>query len=412
MKIAIGKVGKSIKFGPESLSTGKKSMTAGSIDARVIFELLIRFNPQHTFYIVGRSNYSRLKPEIRDKINVHNNVVDLWSGFNEWFDNQDDKDEMTESWRYMDHVIESGHTFDTGIFIAGGVLEYAVQGKTLKNGEPIKTLNAATKYAAPIHHFINITKLPYVMLVTDPRCYPKPTKDLMVPPRRILSQYDEVVDVEHRVTYEDDDMVIDKVKSVYSGIESLYVVEEQWNEKETSLEDFFGDPDPVPERDINMVLFLNEGNPSRYEDLKKYILNDIEDVNVYGVWNDKALQDPRIEQTAMAELTHLFPRIRYTFCIPIAPGWATGKFWEMTKYGIIPFMHPSYDEGKNIGFPEELRVKDSKDLLEKISMYNSDKLCYNNIHERLQNMVTPDHKSGKFINDMVMKNVMEIVNED
>ena len=36
MNIAIGKIGKSIKFGPEEKGTGKKAMTAGSIDARII----------------------------------------------------------------------------------------------------------------------------------------------------------------------------------------------------------------------------------------------------------------------------------------------------------------------------------------------------------------------------------------
>ena len=67
MKIAIGKIGKSIKFGPEEKGKGKKAMTAGSIDARIIFQTLIKFNPEHTFYLIGRSNYSRLKPEIRNE---------------------------------------------------------------------------------------------------------------------------------------------------------------------------------------------------------------------------------------------------------------------------------------------------------------------------------------------------------
>ena len=59
MRIAIGKIGKSIKFGPEEKGTGKKAMTAGSIDARIIFQTLIKFNPQDTFYLIGRSNFSR-----------------------------------------------------------------------------------------------------------------------------------------------------------------------------------------------------------------------------------------------------------------------------------------------------------------------------------------------------------------
>jgi len=405
MRIAIGKIGKSIKFGPEEKGTGKKAMTAGSIDARIIFQTLIKFNPQDTFYLIGRSNFSRLKPEVRKKVDPHGNVVDVWAKFKDWFDNQDDKDEVTESWRYMEHVIQTEEKFDIGIFIAGGVLEYAVQGKTLKDGKPIKTLMAAAKYAGPIHHFINETKIPYMVLSLDPRCYPKPAKDILIPPKRILQLINETVEVEHRVSYESNEMIIDKVPAVYSGIETLYVVED---EEPAVLDNFFDEPEY--ERDINMVLWLNEGKPSRYNDLKNFILDSVEDVQVYGVWNEKALKDPRIEQVAMSELSWQFPRTKYTFCIPIAPGWATGKFWEMIKHGIIPFMHPEYDEQKNIGFPEELRVKDSNDLLEKINLYNDDEVLYNRLHKQLKDMITPDKKSGKYMNDIIMKNAEEVLN--
>ena len=405
MNIAIGKIGKSIKFGPEEKGKGKKAMTAGSIDARIIFQTLIKFNPQHKFYLIGRSNFSRLKPEIRNKIDPHKNVIDVWAGFHDWFETQDDKDEVTESWRFMEHVIKTNDKFDIGLFIAGGVLDYAVQGKTLKEGKHIKTLMAAAKYAGPVHHFINETKLPYMVLSLDPRCYPKPTKDILIPPKRILQLKNETMEVEHRVSYETDEMVIDKVPAVYSGIETLYAVEE---DEPAGLDAFFDEPEQ--KRDINMVLWLNEGKPSRYNDLKNFILDSVDDVEVYGVWNEKALKDPRIQQVAMSELSWQFPRTKYTFCIPIAPGWATGKFWEMIKHGIIPFMHPEYDDQKNIGFPEELRVKDSNDLLEKINLYNSDEKLYNSLHKRLKDMITPEIKSGKYINDIIMKNVEEVIN--
>ena len=405
MNIAIGKIGKSIKFGPEEKGKGKKAMTAGSIDARIIFQTLIKFNPQHKFYLIGRSNFSRLKPEIRNKIDPHKNVIDVWAEFHHWFESQDDKDEVTESWRFMEHVIKTNDKFHIGLFIAGGVLDYAVQGKTLKEGKHIKTLMAAAKYAGPIHHFINETKISYMVLSLDPRCYPKPTKDILIPPKRILQLKNETMEVEHRVSYETDEMVIDKVPAVYSGIETLYAVEE---DEPAGLDAFFDEPEQ--KRDINMVLWLNEGKPSRYNDLKNFILDSVDDVEVYGVWNEKALKDPRIQQVAMSELSWQFPRTKYTFCIPIAPGWATGKFWEMIKHGIIPFMHPEYDDQKNIGFPEELRVKDSNDLLEKINLYNSDEKLYNSLHKRLKDMITPEIKSGKYINDIIMKNVEEVIN--
>lgn len=411
MKIAIGKIGKSIQFGPERNRTGKAAMTSGSIDARIVFEKLIEHNPQHEFYIVGRSNYYRLDDDVRDIINQHGNVHDMWDEFFEWRDRQEDLVEQEEGWRYVDYMLENKLDFDldVGLFFAGGMFEYNVQGKTLRDGKPIKALMAAAVYAAPVHHFINETKLPWIALVTDPRCFPTPTKDIFVPPVKVLGQFNETMEITHKTSYEGNEEVTDEVEAIYSGIESLYAIEEP-TYNESTLAAFFEEEEVEEERDINMILFLNEGTPSRYEDLKKYVLNDIEDVKVYGSWKEKILEDPRIEKVAMVTLSHLFPRIRYTFCIPIKTGWATGKFWDMINMGIVPFFHPDYDVQKNIGFPEELRVKDSKDLLEKISLYNNDEMEYNKIVGKLQAMITPDHRSGKFITDMIMKNIEEVVN--
>ena len=50
----------------------------------------------------------------------------------------------------------------------------------------------------------------------------------------------ETVEVEHRVSYESNDMIIDKVPAVYSGIETLYVVEE---EEPAGLDAFFDEPE-------------------------------------------------------------------------------------------------------------------------------------------------------------------------
>ena len=55
-------------------------------------------------------------------------------------------------------------------------------------------------------------------------------------------------------------------------------------------------------------------------------------------------------------------------------------------------------------------MKDSNDLLEKINLYNSDEMLYNRLHKQLKDMITPDKKSGKYINDIIMKNAEEVLN--
>lgn len=416
MKIAIGKIGKSIQFGPTVQKKGIKAMTAGSIDARIVFEKLIEYNPQHTFYIVGRSNWQRLSDEIRDSINKHGNVIDLWDDWKEWRNENRDRieDPKEMDWRYIDEHALKKHdpsTFDVGLFFAGGIFTYAVQGRSLRQGKRAKTLAAGSTYSGPLHHFINETKLPWVALVTDPRCFGGNMGDLMHPPTRIVSQYIEDMPLTHKLTYEEDDTVKEAIRTEYIGLESLYTIDLPTYTND--LGDFFDEKSkPEEPRDVNMVLFLNEGKPSRYNDLKHYVLDHIDDVKVYGAWSDKALKDPRIETVPMALLTHLFPRIKYTFCIPIKTGWCTGKFWDMINMGIIPFMHPEYDTQKLIGFPEELRVKDSEDFLNKITYYNENESEYQALLNRLKSMITPEHRSGKLITDNIMKIANEIAHED
>ena len=79
MNVAIGKIGKSILF-----DSTKWGAHGGDIDAPVYYENLFHNNPTYNFYIVGASDYCRLQPAHRARINKHGNVYDLMDGFSEW----------------------------------------------------------------------------------------------------------------------------------------------------------------------------------------------------------------------------------------------------------------------------------------------------------------------------------------
>lgn len=406
MKIALGKFGKSVVFG--DIHKLRKSMTSGAIDAPTIYRALIEHNPQHEFYLIGRSDFSRMPEDQKRELNKHKNVIDPWENFTEWRKTYTGP-EGEIGIRYLDlWRIEKNIELDAGIFLPGHMLPYGVQGKTISDkndGTLTKCLVASYTYAGPMYHYVNMTKLPYVMLVTDPRCYPGHNKDLFVVPKRVLSQYNEELEVTHRIKYDSVELVTEKVDAVYSGIETLYLMQEPEN---NNLNQFFDDTFSE-KRDIPMMLFLNEGNPSRYEDVMKYVLGENNQIKIYGKWNQKIYdRDSRFEDVPMVEKSHLFHRIKYTFCIPIKEGWCTGKFWDMNRMGIIPFVHPTYDAQRNIGFPEFLRIESAEDLQKKMDFLDNNEDEYNKLRNTLNSMITPDKKDGTYLSNTIMKHVEDI----
>ena len=56
--IAIARLGKAIRFRRKDIGT---YAATGAGEARTLFLTLAKLNPQNTYYIIGKSDYSRLK---------------------------------------------------------------------------------------------------------------------------------------------------------------------------------------------------------------------------------------------------------------------------------------------------------------------------------------------------------------
>lgn len=410
MKIGIGKIGKSVTFG--DVTRNKKAMTSGAVDAPTVFRVLIKKYPEHQFYMIGKSDYYRLSEEDRRDLNSNENFTDAWEGFSDWKKKYTGP-EGEEHIRYLDEWrTTSGVVLDVGIFFPGNMINIAVQGKSrTKIGTAMaKCLISASTYAGPLNHYLNESKLPYVFLLTDPRCYEKKINlDLMVPPKKILSQYDETIRVTHWTSYSDSTMVHEEIPAVYSGIESLYLIGHEEEPKKVGMSGFFEEEKTPEDRSSRLVLFLNEGNPSRYDEVAEYVLPIPGDVKVYGVWkHEKAAADPRFEEVPMSELSDQFSKIKYTFCVPIRKGWATGKFWDMIKIGIVPFVHPDYDSQRHIPMPEFLRVSSPEDFREKMRVLDSDSAMYDSLRRELSAMITPGRVSGSDIAETIMRAAEEV----
>jgi hypothetical protein len=176
-----------------------------------------------------------------------------------------------------------------------------------------------------------------------------------------------------------------------------------------NLDAFFNDDVEDITKTTKFMIVCNEGRPSRYPILKDYILDHIEDVQIYGKWDPRVIGDDSrfMGPKKFNELQSMLQHVKYTFCIPIKRGWATAKFWEMLNYDIIPFVHPSYDSQGNIGFPDILRVKNSKDLFDKINHLENDSGAYVSLLSDLKKLIRPEYYSGDYLNNLIMNSFKE-----
>ena len=229
------------------------------------------------------------------------------------------------------------------------------------------------------------------------------------PPVKVLSQYDETILHKIHTSYTDHKIIENKIPSEYASMETIFLIGKErgriTDDTPNSLDSFFDDaPAESTDKDIKFMIVCNEGRPSRYKDLKRYILDHVEDVDIYGKWNENIIsKDSRFKgPKKFNELQSMLPRVKYTFCIPIKKGWCTAKYWEMSHYGIIPFLHPTYDEQHNIKCPDFLRIKDSKDLFDKITYLENDDVACAKLRIELDSIILDGYYNGNYLNGKVM----------
>ena len=426
-RILIGKIGKSILF-----DSKKWSAIGGDIDAPVFYENIIKRHPEIDFYLLGKSDFSFCPASIRNRINVHGNVYDMYEGCTEYINenlprlvasyegrytgaNLDQYSRAKGLFEYITDIqLERLPKMDGGIFFSGpdGTSNLPDMVSLSRTPDQLSSpLVSLIGYTGPIYHYLNKTKLPYLLLVTDPRYYPPRGNDIMHVASKVLSQFNCKVKHNHYTSYTNTEKVFHDVNVSYNGIETIFLMtKEQGNvdDAEPSLDAFF--QTEQTDKQSKFMIVLNEGRPSRYEMLKEYVLDQVQDVNIYGKWSDpRTAKDTRFKgPKKFNDLQKLLLDVKYTFIIPIKKGWVTAKFWEMIHYGIIPFMHPTYDTQNNLKCPDFIRVKSAKDLMEKIDYLEKNPDAYNDLRKQLQDMLTPELYSGEYLDRITMDSLKEI----
>jgi hypothetical protein len=271
--------------------------------------------------------------------------------------------------------------------------------------EIAKTLFCFRKYSGPMIHLLNKTGLPWMSVSVDSRYTPLMARDLFNQPRFSISQVNKR-DRKRKIirSYEDQSYVMVSNEHVYSGIETLFLTMKK-------------KPDPdsyCQKKNTMMTVILNEGGNGAWKRgpiLAEYVLNNpsLTDVNVYGKWSSPWCDDPRFKgPKQFSELEPILNDTRYTFIIPIERGWVTAKFWEMIHYGIVPFMHPTYDEEHNLKCPEFIRVKDPADLQRKIEILESNYQVYNSVLGELHEMLEDKYYDGSHIDNVVTEGINKL----
>lgn len=398
MNIAIAKMGKSILFNPK-----KWGPIGGDGEAPIYFENLIRKNPQHTFFLIGRSDFQRLNPDDQDRINEHGNLVDCFADFDI---------KTSTAVEFIDKQC-ADIKFDCGIMMAGPLGTNTVQGKSRLMKDPTKLASPImmlANYAGPTLSVINDHKFPYLMVVNDPRFFPTQCRDLMHLPAKVLSQFNESIVQKTRTAYDNATILEYPLEGEYGAVETIRLID--LPKPVTGLGAFMVEEKKrIPEKDIKFLVVLNEGLPSRYNVLKSSILDHVDDVDIYGKWNPETIGDDSRFKGSIKyeELQSILPRVKYSYCIPIKDGWVTSKFWEMIEHSIIPFLHKTYDEQDNLKVPSFLRIRDSKDLAQKIEVLESDPNKYNQLLSHLKAMIQPEFVTGDYLNKVTMSALDEIL---
>ena len=80
----------------------------------------------------------------------------------------------------------------------------------------------------------------------------------------------------------------------------------------------------------------------------------------------------------------------------------------MAHYGIIPFLHPDYDTQNNLNIPDFFRIKDSKDLYDKIELLENDHSEYCHKKNLLDNMLKIDYYDGTILNELATSAINEL----
>jgi hypothetical protein len=412
LKIAIFPIGSALKFNEANIKRAD-----GTSEYFKLFYALARNPNVSEVWIMQRSDWPKLSFDDKVKIDPRGVLRDIYTEFSiklppgRRSDSEGKLMDRTkeEEERYKDlwEKVKSLEQPDFGIgFAAQGLTLVNIPGIIPGIMDPSKmtgTLDMTSIYSAPLIHYLNMSKLPWFMIMTDPRYVKENQKwrDMVNGPIEGVAQYNKVINFTHFDRYPEPSLgneITEDLKITYSGIEKLNLVREQVVPPNTERSNKFAI--------VAMQSSYGKAKTDyRLEALKKWILtqSNSNDFNIYGKWDERFVSKyPQFKgYKDSEEIDTIFKNTRYTFIIPIRPDWVTSKYVEMLRVGVVPFFHPDYDtQFSTIPKDHYLRVKTPKELFEKIDELEKNPELRISMVKKLQLQFLSGVRKGEFLCDV------------
>ena len=414
IKVAIFPIGSAMKFGKDKLKRSD-----GTSEYFKLFYGLARNSSISEIWIMQRSDWKKLSSEEKIAIDPRGVIRDIYAEFDiqlppgrrQGPDGNLIPHSKEEQERYLDlwNRIKDLEQPDFGIgFATQGLTMVNIPGIIPSIKDPSKmtgALDMTLIYSAPLIHYINMSKIPWFMVMTDPRYIKKTQKwrDMANTPKEGIAQYNMDIELVHFDTYPDPTSgkeITEKFNLLYSGIEKLNLIGEAIC------------PPDNEDRDIKFSIVAMQSAYGkqevdyRLEALKKWILNrpGSEDYHIYGKWDErftKGFQQFQGYRTP-DEIDTVFKKTRYTLIIPIRPHWVTSKYAEMLRVGVLPFFHPDYDTQYSL-IPKDhyLRVKTPQEMFEKIEELEANPELRIKMVKELQFKFLQGVRKGSFLANVI-----------
>ena len=400
LNVAFAKAGKAIVFDP-----GKWDMYGGAHETTQLISTFAQMNPNINVWILGKSDWGKLKPEIKEKINVHNNIFDMWEGYAPG-------NIQLQDWPL--HFAKSKSlTIDFSFIIVGPTALCSTRNKILKINSDDYAIPMAMmeRYMGPLTIFFNETKTPYVEITEDSRYITMVSRDLYHRSRKVLSTstVPEGITVKHITGYHElsKDLIETTIPVLNGSTSRMFLMAEPNNKlKEPGVR-------------TNLISVYSNGTgmggPEKFPPIREYVLDLFPDSIMYGYWPTET-ETPEIQNyrgrivpTAMSDLTDQMYNTKYAFMMPIKTGgWTSAKFYKHLLSGMIPFCHKYAFNSYYDGIPDYLCLESPEDFKEKIEFLEANPDEYLKLWNQCQAMLKDEYFSGEFFNNMLLSELGEV----
>ena len=400
MKIAIGKSGRSCYF-----NEARWSIYAGDDSPKIIYFELAKQNPQHTFYIISASDFTKY---VEKGGEAPSNIVDVWNAAKK--EEKELKLKFDYPWQILESYVNKHNLkFDLGLIMQGPDMNVTIEGRGIKcirdNTKDIHPLLLGVNYVAPLQNIINVQGFPWYIINEDPRYVPIFNRDIINDEVEILSQINCERTVK-RISGYDEKAIIHRdhvLKYRYAGIERMFL--NSYKKVDFTDPDNIKVNDKVYKKCRKFIMAVN-GGADRLNFIEKWVLDCDPTQVIYGKWpkEDVEKHPNNFEEKGIINMQDEMWETMFTF-IPCFEkrmnNFVTQKFWKMLYYGIIPFIDKNtYDTDNLLPIPEFFRVNSPQEMWEKIDKLCNDKEKYKKALEYFYSLLEDKYFNGEYIGEI------------